>query len=136
DQHALRLPARELCEALVGEGPQADEVQRVVRRAALLSTDAAPRGEAGVGAHKHDLEYRQREGRVERLPLRDVTERARSPIELVLDGARHRGNEPDDATEQRCLTRAVGSEERDELPAREPEIDVLEDGALPVAQAD
>jgi len=136
DQHPLLLPARQRPERLGGHGVQPHLREAFGGVRPLPPSDVSQRRQPRVGSHEDDLERGQREDRVERLALGDVSRRSRGPIEVVLDAPAEHGQQAEQAPQERRLAGAVRAEEGEELALLDAEAQVLENRPRLVSEAD
>ena len=109
--------------------------QALGREPPLAPADGAQGWQARVRPHHDDLERREREDRVERVPLRHVSRWARAAVQPVGQLAGEHRDQPDEPAQQGALACTVGAEEGEELASLDGEREMLEDGAALVAEA-
>ena len=136
---ALALSARQLVRKMVHARGQLHEVEQLAR----AIVDLLPRPAAQVQRQRHVLDARQARQQIEE--LKDEAElvppHRRQPIvceavealAVERDGARRRPVQPADEIQQRRFSRSRGPDDRDHLPLRNLERDVLQRRDAPPA---
>ena len=128
DHDALLLAAGEGADALVREAGRVNGFQHFVDL-----SPARPRGQrqaepVAVEAKRHEVPRPHRQIRIERELLRDIADRRERAAAVDGDAAAAGRQQAEDGAQQRRLARPVGADQAAELPRREREVDVLENG--------